>query len=231
MGIDNRYFSDMIEVIKDHLPSTGKDRKVLCLGYPDLLVDEQHLISIFGQEFVNNILEEPMSDAVKAWHKSTLPKVFDPIWILKYFNFDVVIFDLISHRGVETLIDLNEPISDVHVEQFDLIIDTGTLEHCFNVGQAFKNICSTVKKGGVFMTAAPVSKLNHGYWNFGTIVHKDGFEQNGFEILKTTYTCKSDIVEPERMNWKHMPTRTVVTTIAKRTLVKDWVWPTQGKYL
>ena len=231
MGIDNRYFSDMIKVIKDQLPFTGENRKVLCLGYPDFLVDEQHLISIFGQEFVDTIPEEPMSDAVRVWHKSTLPKVFDPIWIFKYFNFDVVIFDLIAHRGIETLVDLNEPISDVHAEQFDLIIDTGTLEHCFNVGQAFKNICLTVKKGGVFMTAAPVSKLDHGYWNFGTIVHKDGFEQNGFEILKTTYTCKNDIVEPQRMNWKHLPVKTAVTTIAKRISVKDWVWPTQGKYL
>jgi hypothetical protein len=70
----------MIEVIKDHLPYTGEDRKVLCLGYPDFLVDEQHLVSIFGQEFVDSIPEEPMSDAVRSWHKSTLLKVFDPVW-------------------------------------------------------------------------------------------------------------------------------------------------------
>ena len=232
MGIDNRYFSNMIEVIKDHLPSTVENRKVLFLGYPDFLVDEPHLVSIFGQEFVNTIPEEPMSDAVRAWHNSTLPKIFDPIWILKHFNFDVVIFDIISHRGIETLIDLNEPISEVHIKQFDLIIDTGTLEHCFNVGQAFKNICSTVKKGGVFMTAAPVNNLNHGYWNFGTIVHTDGFQQNGFEILKITYTNgKNNIIDPELMIWKHMPTKTAMSTIAKRTIVKDWAWPTQGKYL
>jgi len=231
MGIANRYFSDLLEVVKNHLPSAVENRKVLCLGYPDFLVDEQHLVSIFGQEFVDNIPEEPMSDAVRSWHKSYLPKIFDPIWILKHLNFDVVIFDIISHRGIETLIDLNEPIADIQFEQFDLIIDTGTLEHCFNVGQAFKNICSTVKKDGIFITAAPVSKLDHGYWNFGTIVHLDGFQQNGFEILKTTYTCKNDIVKPEQMTWKHMPTKTAVTTIAKRTAVKDWVWPTQGKYL
>jgi hypothetical protein len=162
MGIDNRYFSDMIEVIKDQLPSTGEKRKVLCLGYPDFLVDEQHLISIFGQEFVDTIPEEPLSDAVRAWHKSLLPKVFNPVWILEYLNFDVVIFDLISHRGIETLVDLNEPISNEHYEQFDLVLDTGTLEHCFNVGQAFKNVCLTIKQHGIFITAAPVSKLDHG---------------------------------------------------------------------
>ena len=54
----------MIEVIKDHLPPTAENRKVLCLGYPDFLVDEQHLVSMFGQEVVNTIPEEPMSDAV-----------------------------------------------------------------------------------------------------------------------------------------------------------------------
>ena len=231
MGIDNRYFSDLIDVIKNHSSPTTENRKVLCLGYPDFLVDEEHLISIFGEEFVNKIPEEPMTDAVRAWHKSSLPKIFDPLWILKHFGFESVIFDLISHRGIETIVDLNEPITNLYSEQFDLVIDTGTLEHCFNVGQAFKNICSTVKKDGVFITAAPVSKLNHGYWNFGTIVHADGFTQNGFEILKTSYICRNEIVEPERMTWKNVPAKTSVTTIAKRTTVKNWVWPTQGKYL
>jgi hypothetical protein len=231
MGIDNRYFSDVIEVVKNHLPSTVKNRKVLCLGYPDFLVDEQHLISMFNQEFVNNIPEDPMSDEVRGWHKSLLPRIFDPLWIFKHLGFDTVIFDLISHRGIETIVDLNEPISNTYFEQFDLVIDTGTLEHCFNVGQAFKNVCSTIKKGGIFITAAPISKLNHGYWNFGTNVHADGFTQNGFEILKTTYTCRSGVVEPELMTWKTVPTKTAVTTIAKRTVVTDWVWPTQGKYL
>lgn len=231
MGITNQYFSDIVEVVTNHLPLDLAKRKVLCLGYPDFLVDEQHLISIFGEEFVKNIPDEPMSDAVRNWHKSSLTKIFDPIWIFKHFGFDTTIFDLISHRGFETLVDLNEPISDVYFEQFDLVIDTGTLEHCFNVGQAFKNICSTVKKDGVFITAAPVSKLNHGYWNFGTIVHHDGFTQNGFEILKTTYTCRNGIVPPEQMNWKNVPPKTAVTTIAKRILIKDWIWPTQGKYI
>lgn len=67
MGIDNRYFSDLVEVVKNQLPFTGETRKVLCLGYPDFLVDEQHLISMFGQEFVDTIPEEPMLDAVRAW--------------------------------------------------------------------------------------------------------------------------------------------------------------------
>jgi hypothetical protein len=66
MGIDNRYFSDLVEIVKNHLPPV-ENRKVLCLGYPDFLVDEQHLISMFGQYFVNTIPEEPMSDAVKDW--------------------------------------------------------------------------------------------------------------------------------------------------------------------
>lgn len=230
MGIDNRYFDDFIDVVNNHLPKVEKNRKILCLGYPDFLVDEQHLISMFGKEFVDNIPEEPMSDAVRKWHKSSLTRIFDPIWIFKHFGFDAVVFDLISHRGFETLVDLNEPISTLHFEQFDLIIDTGTLEHCFNVGQAFKNICSTVKKDGIFITAAPISKLNHGYWNFGTIVHTDGFTQNGFEILKTTYTCSKNIIDPASLSWKNIQPKTIVTTVAKRIAVTDWIWPTQGKY-
>lgn len=232
MGIDNRYFSDIIEAVNIHISTSNTNRKVLCLGYPDFLVEEEYLISIFGNKIVKNIPEDPMSNEIRLWHQPSVVKIFDPIRIFKHLGFETTIFDIIAHRKCETLVDLNEPIASLYLEQFDLVIDTGTLEHCFNVGQAFKNICSVVKKDGVFITAAPVNNLNHGYWNFGTITHADGFTQNGFEILKTTYTNgKSQVLAPKSITRKHIPIKTAVTIMAKRVEIKDWSWPTQGKYL
>lgn len=233
MGIGNRYFSDFVDVQEKYLPSTRKTRKVLCLGYPDLLVDEKHLVSVLGQALVSQIPEEPLSDIVRTWHKSKLPRIYDPLWIFKHLGFEVVIFDTIAHRGIETLVDLNEPISNEYHEQFDLVIDTGTLEHCFNVGQAFKNVCQTLKQGGIFMSAAPITKLDHGYWNFGTLVYIDGFEQNGFKILKTTYTVgkgDGEILQPELLTRWKVPLMSSVYVIARREHITSWTWPVQKKY-
>ena len=58
--------------------------------------------------------------------------------------------------------------------KYDLIFDVGTLEHCFNVGQAFKNIMEMTKLGGtIFMATA--SKINHGFWNFCVLLHTQIF--------------------------------------------------------
>jgi hypothetical protein len=38
MGINNPYFSDLVEVVTNHLTLDVAKRKVLCLGYPDLTI-------------------------------------------------------------------------------------------------------------------------------------------------------------------------------------------------
>jgi len=229
MGVSNHTYKKIVDVIKNNLSSI-KDKKVLCLGYPDLLVDEKTLVSIYGNDFVKSIPEDSCANEIRVWHKSTLPKIYDALYLLEHHGFEVTIFDTFSHRNIETIVDLNEPISEEFFNKFDLIIDTGTLEHCFNVGTAFKNVCSTVKVGGIFMTAAPMTKLNHGYWNFGTIVHYDGFTQNGFEILDRTFYNRGIEIPLEKITPKSIPLKSVATCIAKKIKQQDWIWPIQGKY-
>lgn len=229
MAVSNITYLKMIDVIKQHL-SNVENKKVVCLGYPDLLVEERYLTSIYGEAFVKTIPEDKYSEDIRVWHKSSLPKIYDAIFLLNHHGFDVTIFDPVIHRGIETSVDLNEPIDEKFYNQYDLVIDTGTLEHCFNVGQAFKNVCKTVKVGGVFMTAAPMTKLNHGYWNFGTIVHYDGFTQNGFEILDRAFYHRGEELQTGQINPKRIPLKSIATCIAKKTQDIEWTWPIQGKY-
>lgn len=230
MGVENFYYKDMFDIVLPDLEKRS-DKKVLCLGYPDMLVTEDLLTDLYGKEFVDTIPEDPLPDEVRAWHKSQLPKIFDPLWLLRHHGFDPVIFDGVVHRGFEEVVNLNEPLDSKYYEQFDLVIDTGTLEHCFNVGTAFKNVCQSIKKDGYFMTAAPITKLNHGYWNFGTIVYSDGFGWNGFEITQAKYLKQGEILPKEVINRQRIPLLSIAFIIAKRTEIKEWVWPIQGKYL
>lgn len=61
-------------------------------------------------------------------------------------------------------------------EQYQLVIDTGTLEHCFNVGQAFMNVAVSVSIGGVILQAAPLNRFNHGFWSFSPTADHDFFK-------------------------------------------------------
>jgi len=231
MGVENFYYKNFIKTVNEHF-TEKKKRKVLCLGYPDCLVDSHTLVEIYGPEFIQKIPEDPKANEIRAWHKkSSLPRIYDMLYLLRHHDFEPTIFDSINHRGFEVIVDLNEPLPADYLEQFDLVIDTGTLEHCFNVGTAFKNVCQSIKKDGVFMTAAPITKLNHGYWNFGTIVHKDGFEWNGFEILDQSFYKNGVQVSDTEINKKRIPLLIVGTAIAKRKEIKDWTWPIQRKYL
>jgi len=230
MGVDNFYYRKFKKVVDEQL--TEGPKKALCLGYPDCLVDYNTLVELHGNKFANKIPQDPLPDEIRAWHKkASLPKIFDMLWILREQGFEPTIFDGVNHRGFEVIVDLNEPLAEEHKQQYDIVIDTGTLEHCFNVGTAFKNVCESLKQGGVFMSAAPISKLNHGYWNFCTLAHQDGFEWNGFEILDRSYWVKNKELDVNTITPKSLPNRAITVVVAKRNEIKEWRWPIQGKYL
>ena len=72
---------------------------------------------------------------------------------------------------------------DLH-RQFDLIIDPGTTEHCFNIAQAMKNIAEMTKVGGLIFHQIPGAYLNHGFYSVSPTFFLDFYSKNGFLVLK-----------------------------------------------
>ena len=96
----------------------------------------------------------------------------------------------IDFRGPTSLkLDLNHPISIEGDEPgtrklFDLIINTGTLEHVFNQGQAFKTVHEHCAVNGVMMHAVPwTGWVNHGFFCYQPCFFHDLAGANGYEIL------------------------------------------------
>jgi hypothetical protein len=56
--------------------------------------------------------------------------------------------DFSDYEGANILHDLNLPVKDSLVEQYDTLIDLGTTEHIFNVPQALDNCVKLIKVGG-----------------------------------------------------------------------------------
>lgn len=55
-------------------------------------------------------------------------------------------FDIQKVRENEIILDLNEELPIMYEKKYDLVIDTGTHEHCFNAGTAFTNMLKLFKK-------------------------------------------------------------------------------------
>lgn len=77
--------------------------------------------------------------------------------------------DVSGYEGADILADLNQPLPERLHNQFDLIVDGGTLEHVFNVPVAFANVLSILKVSGVFSSTNTFSgEPCHGLYQFNS---------------------------------------------------------------
>lgn len=79
-------------------------------------------------------------------------------------------------------IDLNEPIW-LEGGQFDIIVNHGTAEHIFNIGQVFRTMHDWCKVGGLMLHEAPFTGwVDHGFYNLQPTLFYDVAAANGYEI-------------------------------------------------
>ena len=156
-----------MEVIKSCLPA----KRILSLGYPDIVVPCETIEQLFG------ISVSKTTDFGK-WHgvKYRLP---DTISLFNQMGSDIKCVDINASRGVEEIVDLNFPVD---LGKFDLVIDAGTIEHCFHIGQAIINAASAVGPRGRIFHSNPMNSMNHGFYNLSPTIYWDFYKQNGWEI-------------------------------------------------
>lgn len=211
--------------------------KILSLGYPDVLASRDYLADVFGKEVASRVEVHPNSDAIIRWHKveQITDVIPESVSLFRLLNCELDIVDITKARGNEIIIDLNEALPDELVEKYDLVIDCGTLEHCFNIAQAIKNLAMMVKKDGYIMQINPLNWFNHGFYNFNPTFYHDFYNENGFKIL--WYTAVQDAVFdpkiaelPAYSRFNNIPEELTNNLIVKREEVRAIRWPIQTKY-
>lgn len=92
--------------------------------------------------------------------------------------------DYSSYENATILHDLNSPIPKELHERFSVVYDGGTLEHVFNIPQAFKNCMEMVKVGGHFLQVNEANNfMGHGFWQFSPeLLFRVFSPENGFEV-------------------------------------------------
>jgi hypothetical protein len=94
--------------------------------------------------------------------------------------------DASDFEDATILQDLNEPLAARLHSQYDAVVDTGTLEHVFNVPVACKDVMDALKVGGHFFAGLPANNYcGHGFYQFSAeFFHRVFSAENGFEIRK-----------------------------------------------
>lgn len=237
MAITNALMVRIAQAVRLLRKGQGARRlQALTLAYPDLAVPRATLDVILGADFVNSLPVRP--DSVGVCRAHNLPEdtpIYDSLALFDRLGVDLLVADIVALQGMERILDLNEALpADLH-RRFDLVIDPGTSEHCFNVGLAFRNVCEAVRQGGLLVHLASLSMINHGFWNFSPTVYPDYFEANGFRLLHLAaenHNPRGDgaalTIEPFRR--MPAPPNAILHVMAERIDERPPVWPVQRKY-
>lgn len=198
--------------------------RIASFGYPDIIGDHKMILG-------NN---EPKyrHDSAQICNRHGLDhrQIADADSFFGILGAKLDVFDIIKERGCEILIDLNEKITGYG--NYDLVLDVGTMEHCFNVGQAAKNMAGMVKVGGIIAHENPFNWGNHGFYGFNPTWYADFYEQNGFKILKCFFVLKDGTMQEVDMTKRFKFTKIEANVFAMAEKIKEvsFGWPTQTKY-
>jgi SAM-dependent methyltransferase len=108
---------------------------------------------------------------------------------------DNTLFRMMGFTSVESLdksdfenathiVDLNrDGLPRELVGKFDLVLDSGTIEHVFHIPNALKNALSLVKEGGRIIFLSPSSNhVDHGFYMFSPTLFMDYLFANSLSI-------------------------------------------------
>ena len=219
-----------IEPIVWMLLSELKPARLLCLGYPDLLLS-------FGAEKGVDAPIAADAAAVAQWH-GWGGAVYDTTAALKTLGCTPTYIDIHASRNCERIVDLNRPLPHDLIGQFDAVLDPGTCEHCFNIGQAFMNCLAALKPTGTVIHTNPLQQINHGFWNISPTAYADFYGHHGFEVELSILAgplANREIIQGRPHKRFGIHGEAVNLCVAKRSLSEDAIplavgWPTQFKY-
>ncbi len=93
--------------------------------------------------------------------------------------------DISGYEGANIIGDLNDPKLPEQIHQrYDLIYDSGTIEHIFDAPTALRSLAALVRVGGAVVHATPSNGfMDHGLWQVSPDLFRAFYRNAGFDIL------------------------------------------------
>lgn len=142
--------------------------------------------------------------------------------------------DVSDFEGASIVHDMNLPVPSSLRGRFSAVIDCGTLEHIFDIAQAFKNCMEMVRVGGHFVQVNMANNnMGHGFWQVSPeLIFRTFCKENGFETkIVLLFVCKDKrpghatfgkwyrVIDPQCLGTRGVHTNrhpTYICTIAQR---------------
>lgn len=182
------------------------------IGYPDMISLNSSLTENQRSSYKPFVDNNPLS---MKWHGLN-PNTHTSYSITKICHsrgFFFRYFDINSGSGGEskgfTKIDLNYDIPSDLYASCDILIDSGTAEHCFNIGKVFENYFHLLRPNGILIQYIPFLSPNHGFWSINPTLIYDLTSCNPIKILKCelqSYADYSDYFSNDPKIIPHSPT-------------------------
>ena len=113
------------------------------------------------------------------WRDDPAP-LFQAMGFSEYVDVDV---NDLARRNI----DLTQPLPEDCRQAADMVVDSGTLEHIFELPTALRNMNRLLKPGGVIMHLTPVTFFDHGFINVNPTLFGSFYKANGYTQLFMTF--------------------------------------------
>lgn len=149
-------------------------------------VKEYNLPGIYSKEYLKSTsldLKQINPESENFVHAKTF---FRQIGIKEKDYYDVDKFDFDKPKIIH---DLEKPFNKKYNNFFNFVIDSGTLEHIFDIKSVMVNTIKITKIGGYVLHMIPANNfLNHGFYQISPTFFYDFYIANGFKIIESYIT-------------------------------------------
>ena len=208
---------------KEVLERVKAGMRVASFGYPDI-------IAPLPDAILEKVSYRSDSEVICKRHGLKSRQIPDAESFFDALGAKLTVYDVIRERGCEILLDLNEPMEAC--QQYDIVLDVGTLEHCFNIAQAIMNMAMMVKMGGTIIHENPFNWANHGFYNLNPTFYNDFYCANGFTMKECALVNRAGmgVNAPLGKRFTFTEVEVNVFVVAERVKVQEFVYPVQAKY-
>ena len=114
-----------------------------------------------------------------GWLENPTP-IFQAMGFSDYIDVDI-------NDQARRILDLTQTLPKDCNAVADMVLDSGTLEHIFELPTALRNMNRLLKPGGVIVHITPVTFFDHGFVNVNPSLYKRFYEVNGYKQLFMTF--------------------------------------------
>lgn len=117
--------------------------------------------------------------------------------------------DISAYEGADIVGDLNDPkLAQKIGQRYDLIYDSGTIEHIFDISTALRTINDLIEIDGAIVHISPANGfMDHGFWQISPDLLNSFYRSAGFEILTMSLLVLGDWTHAVQVNENYYRTK------------------------